>query len=82
MQLAPWPRNYGATPLPKYHRNTDPCKFLMCYEVAIASTGGEAILTKSLIISLENITTNWYSRLPPGCIYSWHQLKEKFQLYF
>jgi hypothetical protein len=25
---------------------------------------------------------NWYSRLPPGCIYSWQQLKEKFLLNF
>jgi hypothetical protein len=45
----------------------------MCYE---------ATLTKSLIISLEDATTNWYSRLPPKCIYSWQQLKEKFLLNF
>jgi hypothetical protein len=55
----------------------------MCYEAAIASVGGdEATLTKSLIISLENTATNWYSRLPPKCIYSWKQLKEKFLLNF
>jgi hypothetical protein len=53
----------------------------MSYEVAIASAGGdEATLTKSLIISLEDAAINWYSRLPPGCIYSWPQLKEKFLL--
>jgi hypothetical protein len=57
---------------PKYHDNTDPHKFLMCYEVAIASAGGdEGTLIKSLIISLEDATTNWYSRLPLRCIYSW-----------
>jgi hypothetical protein len=55
----------------------------MSYEVAIASArGDEATLTKSLIISLENAATNWYSRLPTGCIYSWQQLKEKFLLNF
>jgi hypothetical protein len=53
----------------------------MCYEAAIASVGGDkATLTKSIIISLEDATANWYSRLPPGCIYSWQQLKEKFLL--
>jgi hypothetical protein len=63
--------------------NTDPCKFLMCYEAGIASTGGnEATLAKSLIISLEDATTNWYSRLSPRCIYSWQQLKDKFLLNF
>jgi hypothetical protein len=55
----------------------------MCYEAAIASAGGdEATLTKSLIISLKDAAANWYSRLPPGCIYSWQQLKEKFLLNF
>jgi hypothetical protein len=53
----------------------------MCYEATIASAGGdEATLTKPLIISLEDATANWYSRLPSGCIYSWQQLKEKFLL--
>jgi hypothetical protein len=34
----------------------DPRKFLMCYEAAIASIGGdEAALAKSLIISLEDV---------------------------
>jgi hypothetical protein len=51
----------------------------MCYEAAISSTGGdEATLSKSIIISLEDAATNWYSRLPPRCIYSWQQLNEKF----
>jgi hypothetical protein len=44
----------------------------MCYEAAIASTGGDEVtLAKSLIISLEDVIANWYSRLPVGCIYSW-----------
>jgi hypothetical protein len=55
----------------------------MCYEAAIASAGGnEATLAKSLIISLEDATANWYSRLPPRCIYSWQQLKDKILLNF
>jgi hypothetical protein len=55
----------------------------MCYEAAIASAGGdEATLTKSLIISLEDAATNWYSRLPPHCIYMWKHLKDKILLNF
>jgi hypothetical protein len=65
------PLHYRAVTLLIYHSNTDPCKFLMCYEDAIASVGGdEAILAKSLIISLEDADANWYSRLPPYCIYT------------
>jgi hypothetical protein len=55
----------------------------MCYETTIASArGDEATLAKSLIISLEDPAANWYSKLPPRCIYSWQQLKEKFLLNF
>jgi hypothetical protein len=54
MQLAPWPPQYRATMLQKYYRDSDPYKFLMCYEATIASSGGdEATLAKSFIISLE-----------------------------
>jgi hypothetical protein len=67
----------------KYNGNTDPRKFLMCYKAAIASAGGdEATLAKSLIISLEDAASNWYSRLPPCYIYSWQQLKDKILLNF
>jgi hypothetical protein len=83
LQLAPWPLHYRAVPPPKYRGNTDPRKFLMCYKATIASLGGnEATLAKSLIISLEDATANWYSRLPPWCIYSWQQLKDKILLNF
>jgi hypothetical protein len=55
----------------------------MCYKATIASAGRDkATLIKSLIISLDDAAPSWYSRLPPGCIYSWQQLKEKFLLNF
>jgi hypothetical protein len=55
----------------------------VCYEAAIASAGREDdTLAKSLTISLEDATTNRYSRLAPKYIYSWHQLKEKILLNF
>jgi hypothetical protein len=38
----------------------------MSYEATIASFGGDDItLAKSLIISFEGATTNWYARLQP-----------------
>jgi hypothetical protein len=55
----------------------------MCFKAAIASIEGDkATLTQSLIISLEDAVAYWYSRLPPRCIYSEQQLKEKFLLNF
>jgi hypothetical protein len=44
--------------------------------------GDEATLAKSLIISLKDVTANWYFRLPPCCIYSWQQLKDNILLNF
>jgi hypothetical protein len=59
LQLTPWPLHYRAVPPPKYHGNTDPCKFLMCYEATTTSARGDkATLTKSLIISLDDATMN------------------------
>jgi hypothetical protein len=55
----------------------------MSYKAAIALAGGnEATLAKSLIISLMDATTNWYSRLLARCIYSWQHLKDKILLNF
>jgi hypothetical protein len=72
LQLAPCPMHYRATTPPKYHRNADPHKLLMSYEVIISlAKGDKATLAKTLIISIEDAAANWYSRLPPGCIYSW-----------
>jgi hypothetical protein len=83
LQLAPWPPQYRAVTPPKYHRNANPRKFLVSYEAVIASAGGDEVtLAKSLIISLEEMATNWYFILPLGCIYSLLQLQEKFLLNF
>jgi hypothetical protein len=37
---------------------------------------------KSMIISLADAATNWYSRLLSDCIYSWQHLKDKIHLNF
>jgi hypothetical protein len=55
----------------------------MSYEAVITSLGGDkTTLTKSIVISLENASANWYARLPPRSITSWAQLKEKFLVNF
>jgi hypothetical protein len=83
MYLAPWPPQYRAAPPPKYYGESDPQKFIMSYEVAIASFGrDDTTLAKSFIISLENAAINWYARLPPRSIMSWAQLKGKFLVKF
>jgi hypothetical protein len=55
----------------------------MCYEVVIASLGGnDTTLAKSFIISLNGATRNWYEKLQPRSITSWGYLKEKFLINF
>jgi hypothetical protein len=83
LQLAPLPPQYRAPPPLKYFGDLDPCKFLMCYNTAIASLeGNDTTLVKSFIILLEGVTTNWYVRLQPRSISSWYHLKEKFLINF
>jgi hypothetical protein len=83
LQLALCLPQYRAAPPPKFFGESDPQKFLMSCEAAIASFGGdETTLTKSFIISLKNTAANWYARLPPRSITSWAHLKEKFLVNF
>jgi hypothetical protein len=83
LQLATLPPQYRATTPPKYYGDSDPHKFLICYEATITSSrGDEATLAKSFIISLEGTIANWYVRLQPRSIHSWHHLREKFLVYF
>jgi hypothetical protein len=83
LKLVPWPPQYRAVPPPKYYRESDPRKFLMPYEAAIASSGGDdTTIAKSFIIFLENVAANWYARLPSRFIASWAQLKENFLVNF
>jgi hypothetical protein len=61
LQTVMEPPQYRAATSPKYHGDTDPHKFLMCYETTIASSSrDDATITKLLIISLEGVTANWY----------------------
>ena len=54
LQVSPWPANFRAGTYPKYNDSTDPAQYIMSYQVAVASSGGDdATMAKSFIISLE-----------------------------
>ena len=71
LQASPWPANFRVGTYPKYNGSTDPTQYIMSYQVAVASSGGDdAIMAKSFIIALEGPVLTWYTRLPPLSIYS------------
>jgi hypothetical protein len=54
LQVTPWPANFRAGTYPKYNGSTDPTQYIMSYQVAVASSGGDdATMAKSFIIALE-----------------------------
>jgi hypothetical protein len=83
LQVSPWPANFRVGTYPKYNGSTDPTQYIMSYQVAVASSGGDdATMAKSFIIALEGSTLTWYTRLPPLSIDSWRSLRDKFLLNF
>jgi hypothetical protein len=83
LQVSPWPANFRVGTYPKYNGSTDPAQYIMSYQVAFASSGGDdATMAKSFIIALEGPTLTWYTRLPPLSIDSWRSLRDKFLLNF
>jgi hypothetical protein len=83
LQVSPWPANFRAGTYPKYNDSTDPAQYIMSYQVAVASSGGDdATMAKSFIIALEGPTLTWYTRLPSLSIDSWRSLRDKFLLNF
>jgi hypothetical protein len=83
LQVSPWPTNFRAGAYPKYNGSTDPAQYIMSYQVAVASSGGDdATMPKSFIIALEGPALTWYTRLPPLSIDSWRSLRDKFLLNF
>jgi hypothetical protein len=66
LQVSPWPANFRAGTYPKYNGSTDPAQYIMSYQVAVASSGGDdTTMAKSFIIALEGPALTWYTRLPP-----------------
>jgi hypothetical protein len=83
LQVSPWPANFRAGTYPKYNGSTNPSQYIMRYQVAAASSGGDdATVAKSFIIALEGPALTWYTRLPPLSIDSWRSLRDKFLLNF
>jgi hypothetical protein len=82
-QNAPWPPKFKPVSLPKYNGFGNSRQFLMRYESAVNSAGGDDVaLAKSFIIACEGPVLNWYSLLPLHSVCSWVDLKTKFMQAF
>jgi DNA-binding transcriptional MerR regulator len=65
LQVSPWPTNFRAGSYPKYNGSSDPAQYIMSYQVAVASSGGDdTTMAKSFIIALEGSAFTWYTRFP------------------
>jgi hypothetical protein len=83
LQTAPWPPKFKPVSLPKYNDFRNSRQFLMRYESAVNSAGGDNVaLAKSFIIVCEGPVLNWYSLLQPHSVYNWVDLKTKFMQAF
>jgi hypothetical protein len=72
IQVTPWPQSYRTVPLPRFLGQSDSRQFLMSYEAAILSAGGDdSVLVKSFIIAADEAAAQWYSLLSPGVIHGW-----------
>jgi len=70
LQLYPWLAGYKPR-ISVFNEKSNPRKFLASYETTVTSVGGDAqILTKSLIMAIEDIAHNWYTSLKPLSIRS------------
>jgi hypothetical protein len=78
IQTSPWPVTYKPITLPKYNGKSDPRWFIMSFEAAVASAGGnDNVLAKSFVIAAEGDALAWYSMLKPSAIYSWENIRDK-----
>lgn len=78
LQTPPWPAKHKPITLPRYNGKSDPRQFIMSFEAAIASVGGnDAVLAKSFVIAAEGNALAWYSMLRPNSIYSWENLRDQ-----
>jgi hypothetical protein len=78
IQNSPWPASYKLITLPKFNGKSDPHQFIMSFEAAVASAGGnETVVAKSFVIAVEGDALAWYSMLKPSTVYSWENLCSK-----
>jgi hypothetical protein len=78
LESAPWPRHFNANTLPQYDGDYDPKEFLIKFEAAVESNGGDATTkAKALMLDLKGEVQYWYANIPKGHITSWFQLRNK-----
>jgi hypothetical protein len=78
LESAPWPRRFNANTLPQYDSDYNPKEFLIKFEAAVDSNGGDATTkAKSLVLALKGEVQYWYANIPKGHITSWFQLRNK-----
>jgi hypothetical protein len=83
LQTAPWSPKFKPVSLPKYNGFRNSRQFLMRYESAVNSAGGDdVVLAKSFIIACEGPVLNWFSLLQPHSVCNWVDLKTKFMQAF
>jgi hypothetical protein len=83
LQTAPWLPKFKPISLPKYNGFGNSRQFLMRYESAVNSAGGDDVaLAKSFITACEGPVLNWYSLLQPHSVCSWVNLKTKYMQAF
>lgn len=84
IQSAVWPPpRLAGVRLPTFAGVTDPKEFFMRYETVVESAGGgDQIKAKALHMALEGIAGTLYSKLAPGSITSWIQLKKALSAHF
>jgi hypothetical protein len=78
LESAPWPRCFNTNTLPQYDGDYDPKEFLMKFEAAVESNGGDTTTkAKELVMALKGEVQYWYANIPKGHITSWFQLRNK-----
>jgi hypothetical protein len=83
LQTTPWPPKFKPVSLLKYNSFGNSRQFLMRYESAVNSVGGDDVaLAKSFSIAYEGPVLNWYSLLQLHSVCSWVDLKTKFMQAF
>jgi hypothetical protein len=72
------PDNAPFCNITQYDGDYDPKEFLMKFEAAVESNGGDATTkAKALVMALKGEVQYWYANIPKGHITSWFQLRNK-----
>jgi hypothetical protein len=78
LESASWPRRFNTNTLPQYDGDYNPKEFLMKFEAAVESNGGDdTTKAKALVMALKGEVQYWYANIPKGHITSWFQLRNK-----